>query len=100
MPSDGYDTGGGVFPAEIFFPANWTSANLALYTSFDGKTYNQKRDMDGNPIIITAGINYNAGCDPIYMWNSRYIKFVSVNSAGALVPQTNNVTVNMLLRPA
>ena len=88
-------------PAEylcgIQMPAAWTTADITFQASYDGTTYYDLYDQDGNEITISAAASRFIILNPDNFWGFHWLK-VRSGTMGTPVNQAAARTVVLLTR--
>lgn len=81
----------------IEMPAAWTAANLTFQVSFDGDTYKDLYDKDGNEVTVTAAASRYIGLIPSLFAGIRHLK-VRSGTSGTPVNQGAARTLRLVVR--
>ena len=86
--------GGRLFALQL--PASWTAADLTFQASFDGSTYADMFDEEGNEVTVDAAASRYILLDPARWLGVRNLKIRS-GAAGAPVNQGGDRVIQLLL---
>lgn len=81
----------------IIMPSSWTTADITLQASYDGTTYYDVYNMDGDEYTITASASRIIVLSPLEIQWARYIKIRS-GTASTPVTQSAARSINLISR--
>jgi hypothetical protein len=81
----------------IAMPDDWTAANITVQASFDGETYNELYEADGDAVVIRVRPGGTTALDPTVFAALNFVKFRS-GTPGVIVAQVGDKEMSVLLR--
>lgn len=91
------DLGDGAL-VRIAMPSSWTTADLTFQTSYDGTTYSDLYDADGNEYDVSAAASREIIVPIADLIGARYVK-VRSGTTGTPVNQGADRTINLVVAP-